>query len=347
MRMLQEPALASQAAGVLAAAAQADLLSQAQIDTTLQRIRQRLAVGQQPDPHTVALLGLDMGPDDTPRILAWLDHPDDALREAAARVWARSDRSPQPLAERAHDVVIQPLAIAAATDRGSRPATLLALLTHQPDHEQTRQSWQQALLAMAQRVPLTAARDAARQLAALGSPPSFRQAFLSRALAADREADSELPAEARVALAEMLLHRAALALQANETQAAEADLTRMEGLKATLSPALQQMHHAARLRLSVLQDDHEAALNQARQLLAVMTSNASTDAGIASAERQAVLSSLILAAERAAGAGRADGARQLVRLSIRLAGDALPQALQDRLDKLRVQLDGETPPTGS
>ena len=127
---LDDPGLADDAAGALAAAAdpKAHLLDAATMARALAVIRHKLAGAKAPNPKMVALLGF-IGQEEDWRLLQdWLASPDDAVREAAARAWARLAHTLMPLAQRAGDKVVLPILLDAATDKSDEEKVFTILV---------------------------------------------------------------------------------------------------------------------------------------------------------------------------------------------------------------------------
>src|SRR5699024_1342539 len=108
---------------------------------------------------------------DWQRIADWLDSPDAALKRAAATAWAASGRSLQVLADRAVDPIIEPIVIAAALRTGDDPWTLRSLVQHRPEQPQAAEAWEEALVAMSERVAPSVVYEAALIVEPRGSAP--------------------------------------------------------------------------------------------------------------------------------------------------------------------------------
>ncbi|MEM8783412.1 MAG: hypothetical protein AAGE65_11230 [Planctomycetota bacterium] len=220
---LQDSALQSQAAAALASAARAGQLTGGQKRAVLRDVRGLLeARGGNPTAALVTLTG-QVGQDrEFEQIVGWLDHPEPAIRRAAAQAWADSQFPLVFLAERADDPVIQPIAITAARQRGQNPQTLRTLALFPPaPGTAARDAWVEALIAMAGRVAGDQALAAARALPA-DSLYGPREAVLTAAL--DAAPLDEQPSAAYLA---MLLDRAEIRLATQRPKLAVLDF---EGL---------------------------------------------------------------------------------------------------------------------
>ncbi len=260
--LLADQAMQPQAAAALAEAARAGLLSDNRAARIAKDLRNILDQnGPSPAPQLITLLGRvgnDRDFDD--RIALGLDHPDTTIRRAAAQAWADSTRSLLPLAERADDPVIQPIVITAAEQRGKDPQALRTLALFPPAAGPTRDAWERAIVAMAQRVDQAQALEAA---AALRNPglAELREAVLTAAL--DNQASDAQPSGAYLAL---LLERGELRLATDRPRVAVLDF---EGLvphaDRLTAPQLDRLHRGL-IRAALLTNQHEKAFGVARKL---------------------------------------------------------------------------------
>lgn len=184
--LLDHPALRGEAAGMLAAATEAGLVNEAQ--------RERIAAGVRsgldrtvPLPDVVWLLGRVGSESDWQRIATWLDSADGAVKQAAARAWAQSDRPLTPLATRADDPQIGPVFVLAAARRGHTTETLKALVAHRPTSATATENWQRALVSVAERAPVEAVIAAADELETAGVAPAVREAMLTASVQRSEE----------------------------------------------------------------------------------------------------------------------------------------------------------------
>jgi len=182
LELLADPELGGLAAGVIAASTDAGLLSPDQMSQAVVRVRQELRDDQPPDPRFIQVLGRFGTEEDWDRIASWIASQDQAVKQAAAKVWAESDRSLVSLAQLSGDLVIQPIVIDAARRRGIEAQTLKALIAHKPDQEQAVEAWERALVAMAGRVASRVVLETDRQLIDQGESLELREQMLSTAI---------------------------------------------------------------------------------------------------------------------------------------------------------------------
>lgn len=186
--LLADPLLQSDAAAALASASDAGLLNARTAQQALRSVRELLAPARPagaplaPEPKLIELLSRLGDDSDFLRIERWLDHPDDPVRDAAARSWSRSTRSLLPLIRRSADPVIRSVALASAARRGDDPAELQALIEHRPGDPTDRAAWRSAMVALAERVPPSAVLEADRRLWANLDAADIREAVLSAAV---------------------------------------------------------------------------------------------------------------------------------------------------------------------
>ncbi|MFW6059215.1 MAG: hypothetical protein ACODAQ_03485 [Phycisphaeraceae bacterium] len=185
--MLDHPSLRGEAAGMLAAAAEAGLIDGEQRERIAARVRAGLD-GEAPLAEVVRLLGRVGGEADWQRIAAWLDSEDGAVKQAAARAWAQSNRPLEPLAARAGDAQIGPVFVLAAARRGHTAETLHALAAHRPESASQMENWQRALVSVAERAPSKAVLAAVTDLERAEVPPTVREAMLTAAVQRSEEA---------------------------------------------------------------------------------------------------------------------------------------------------------------
>jgi len=232
LNMLARPELRAEAAGALASMHEADLLSRRQSEKARKELRRVMGEQATPAPAEIILLAAVGDEDDWNRVARWVDHPDPAIKEAAAKAWAQSQRSLKLLAERAGDPIIQPIVIAAAIERGDDPWTLTALAPHRPEQAFAVEQWERALVALAGRVEPEAVMKAADALAQGGASAALIESLYTASI--DRDADAEQKPAAWPAL---VLRRAQLRLEEGEAALAAADFERLAGENARLTAA--------------------------------------------------------------------------------------------------------------
>ncbi len=336
---LRDSALQSQAAAALASAARAGLLQENQKRSVLRDLRSLLEQnGQNPPPSVVTLTGQVGQEAEFERIANWLDHPEPAVRRAAAQAWADSRLSLVILAERADDPIIQPIAITAARQRGINPQTLRTLAIFPPAAgTAAREAWVEALIAMAARVEPDQALAAARALPVetLAGP---REAVLTAAL--DAAPLGQQPTAAYLA---MLLDRAELRLLTDRPKLAALDF---EGLV----PRRPQLTVEQRERLdrglvtALLQTDQLVkAFGVARRLYEGPNGQL-----IQPAPDDPVIDLFVSAAESHVEAGRNTQARRLLEELRMLLGPSMKPDLAVRIGNVeeRAQPAATTGPRG-
>jgi hypothetical protein len=333
LAMLGNAELRPEAAGALAAAVDQGLLTGQQMRAAAAAVRRPYAGHDLPEPAVVTLLGRVGEASDWNHIEAWLDAPDPAVKQAAAQVWARSDRPLLPLAQRAGDPVIRDIVIDAAAQRGNDPATLDQLLDHQPNLPQPGEAWRRALIAMAGRVPARAALAAAHRLAALNETPAFREQFLSAAVAAAHP-DNDL--------VDLLLVRAAARLAADPTLAL-ADYQRIAAMGLPLSGDQKDRFDRGLLQARLATGDLAGAFELARNILGNTAPRADTS------DTDAMVTWFLDSAQRAAAAGRPEQARSVLAQVRILFGPAISDRLRRSLADVEARLPTQpaTPPTAT
>lgn len=336
--MLEDPQLRSAAAGMLAAAYRAKLGDGAFWAALGGRVRSMLAGVDTPRPQMVTLLGLVIEQDDAEawsRIGGWLAAEDDRVREAAVRAWASSGRSLVELARRSDDTVIRPIALRAVAERGEDRQTLEAIASRRPDDAEDIRLWEQALVAMAGRVPAPTVLETQAALARdNGETRSVRKNMLAAAL--EREDTPDPPTREHLAL---LLARAELREQDD-------------------APALVVLDYEAALEHRDILSDEQA--DAARRDLtrayladrrigdALATAQAllrpEDDQLIDNAADDPLVDSLIAAVRDNLEQGRSDDASQLLAGIRQLLDGGISAELDDRLLKLQKQINGDPDP---
>ncbi len=188
LEMLLDSQACRDAAGALAAAIEKDLLNADQLARAGAGIRTQLQGDRVPGPQMVRLLAQVANEQDWQKISCWLDAEDKKLKEAAAEVWAASDRSLVALAQRADDEYIRPIVIAAARQRGKKLQTFLVLLNHKPADQQMVAAWRRALLEMAGRLPIATVVEADHQLSKHATDDELRTQLLAAAISRQKVA---------------------------------------------------------------------------------------------------------------------------------------------------------------
>ncbi|MCC7406728.1 MAG: HEAT repeat domain-containing protein [Phycisphaeraceae bacterium] len=246
MDLLSDATLGPDAARALSAAADAGLLSPDELTTAADGAREQVNRTDRPEPAYIQLLGRTGTEEDWARIEKLLDHPDDNVREAAARTWALYGRPLEPLAARAGDAIIQPIFYSEAGRRGNNAEIFLTLVDHPPSKSSLADAWVDALTRVAARVMPDLVLTANHRLEVAGQPPELREKLLTASIAAylgDGRTTAVLPPDAAIAthgsslgfdLANLLLTRAKLRLAAGNFDAARGDYLRITGLGQTL-----------------------------------------------------------------------------------------------------------------
>ena len=333
LAMLDDPVLAGEAAGALAAAIDRNLLSQEQLAEVLRRVRLRLAGSELPAPQFVPLLARVGNTQDWKRIADWLDAPDEKIKEAAALAWAQSDRSLWELVKRSgdEDMHIQQIVIAAAHRRGRDPTTMLALIDHKPADAQIVVEWRRALVSMASRVPIHAIETADQRLVVQKEASDLRENMLSAAI--NPRVDTKISLAEQNLLAKLLLRRAEIRLTSGQPQAALADMERLEKLPdAQICDVGQRELWFIRLRALLDQMNVEQAGQQAAEILD------HTETKDADRNRMIIARHYLNTAERHVTAGQFVRAIKLIDGLRSLLGDKIPQPLIECFDELERQV---------
>ncbi|MCC7205333.1 MAG: hypothetical protein IT441_09660 [Phycisphaeraceae bacterium] len=254
MELLNDATLGPDAARALSAAADAGLLSPPELTAAADGARQQVKQTDRPEPAYIQLLGRTGADEDWKRIEALLDHPDDTVREAAARTWALYGRPLEPLAARAADPIIQPIFYSEAGRRGNSAEIFLTLVDHPPAKNALADAWTDALTRVAARVTPDLVLTAHHRLEVAGQPADLREKLLTASISAylgDGRTTSALPPDAPTApqgpglgldLANLLLTRAKLRQAAGNFDPARSDYQRIAALGQTLpEDALEQI----------------------------------------------------------------------------------------------------------
>ena len=334
LHLLDNPQFCGEAAGLLASTAEKKMLEVPQVNDALKKVRALLTDDRLPKPQFVTLLGAIGNDTDWKRIEVWLDSPDTRIREAAAEIWARSDRLLQPLVVRAGDSIIQPIVIEAAIRRGNQRQTLMVLIDHKPQQQQPAEAWQEALIQMVRRIAAHSphsAVDAQQKLVELNESLSTQDMLLTAAIDVIAP-HNDLPGIAahRSILVELLLRRATIRSGEANPQAAIEDYKHV----AMLTPLDDEHQHryirglmAARLDGNYI----EGAIELAEQIL-------KADQSLPASANIGRIGSMFLdAAEKALDAGQADQTDQILRGLSPLLGDKTPSDLIKRRNDLEAR----------
>ncbi len=300
--LLLDPALRSEAAGVLAASGERGMFDEAQKSRVLRRVRQFVEeVPSDPPPQVVTLLGRVGGESDYERIARWVDHPDPSVKQAAAKAWADSQRTLIILAERADDPIIQPIVITAAQQRGRNPQTMAALAQHPPDSGQAREAWDRALVAMAGRVAEERVLEVERGLANKPGTDALRESMMTAAL----EARPGVPLS--VSGRWLLLDRAELRLASGRARVASIDFEMLLEEPLVLSDEQRERAYRGLIRAALETDQLAKAFGVARSLLEGPDGNL-----VQPATDDPIIGLFLDTAQAQANAGRRAQARKLL-----------------------------------
>ena len=325
--LLADSTVRSEAAGALLAGFENEppLLGTDQKQRVADFLRGQLALDATPEPRFVELLGRVGNDDDFKQIRSWLDHEVDAVKEAAAKTWAASNRTLAPLAQRAGDPIIQAIVIPAATQRGESGDTLLALVEHRPKTEQIAVAWGRALVAMAPRVDPDAVVAADRRLMTTTDLSDLRLQMLSaaisplllRAAATTGEVATINVTERQfftLSLIDLLHARAEVRIKAGDGKAAMADLDRVTQLKIDLATSQQHRHDLIAIHARILSNELDEAFVKVGKYL-----TGEPPAQSEQAMRDMVIDLVLQCADQCATAKQSERAGQIVaRLRARL-----------------------------
>ena len=354
MGLLADPALRNEAAGVLVRAVEEDVFGQSQRADLKLRLRRQINTNTPPVPKVIELLGYVGDQDDWQRIEQWIDSDQGKVKEAAAIAWARSARPLTVLAHRADDLLIQPIVIAAATRRGQRADTLMALLAHRPEQDQARQAWQRALVAMAGRVPPD---DVLKAQAALGDEAQaddLRTQLLSEAIGkalpgsgngnggnGDDPAPPLPPQAEPTVIVDLLLERAQIRLAGGEPRMAMADLSVIVARNWTVEPAQRRRHDALSMKARLSAGDTPGAADVAAK--ALERERKLGDDAFSNAVNE-VAAVFLDAASRHVTANQAKRAADVLAKLAELVGESLPDPLKQKVRQLDAQIQEPASP---
>jgi hypothetical protein len=332
LNMLARPELRAEAAGALAAMYEADLLSRRQAEKARKELRRVMRDQTTPAPAEIILLAAVGDEDDWNRVARWVEHPDSAIKEAAARAWAQSDHSLKLLAERAGDPIIQPIVIAAAIERGNDPWTLTALVPHRPDQAFAVEQWERALVALAGRVEPEAVMKAADALTQRSASPALIESLYTASI--DRYADAE---QKPATWPELVLRRAQLRLTEGEPALAAADFERLAGENARLTAAQRDARDRGLIRAYLEINADDKAINAIMALLG--DGNGGLRAG---ATDDPIMGQVIDAAEAHAKAGRDKQAIALLDRLRDMLGPKISPSIATRAAVLRAGIERDS-----
>lgn len=336
-KMLRNPLLQAQAAGMLAASHRAGQGDADYWEEVRDRVRGLLEDVAAPRPQMVTLLGLVIEDNDDrswERIAGWVAAEDDSVRAAAARVWAGSNRPLDNLAERSGDPVIRPIALRAITERGQQVKTLRAIAERRPTEADDIRLWEQAMVAMAARTEPASLMDVINTLAdKSGETRQVRQRMLTAAI--DQTADEDPPSAERLTL---LLARARVRVLADAPALVVLDY------EAALQHADQlndaQRYNAQKgLALAYFAD---ARVDDAVKLIGELLKPDGTL--VNDANKTPLLVELLDVAKAAIEQGRAADAGKLIAGLRTIFGPALSEANDERLSILEAQIKDATAP---
>ena len=330
--LLDHHELRGEAAGALAAAFDAGLLTKKQGQSAAKRIRRFLEDNPTPAPQVATLLGKVGDDEDWSRIAAWIDSPDGALKRAAAAAWADSSRSLQILADRVSDPVIEPIIIAAARRSGADPWTLRALAQHRPSGSPSAQAWESALVAMSGRVEPSVVLETVQRLETRGGSTALLDQMLSASIGGQADAT---PSQAMVPLR---LKRAELRLTADEAGNALVDYQRVLEIERTAEPAFR-LSLQARQRLQRGTIRAHLQLGQPDEAFAVARELLEVDGeGGPGRTEDPIISEFVEAARRYAQGNQGDRARQVL-IDLRgLLGSSMRPEIAQRIALLEIEI---------
>lgn len=340
MQLLEEPTLIGEAAGALAASADAGLLDRKQAGNIVKRLRKLLETRPTPPAQVATLLGKVGDEEDWARIAQWIDSPDPSLKRAAAAAWAESSRSLQILADRMSDPIIEPIVIAAAIRQGDDPWTLRALAQHRPTQPQSAEAWEQALVAMARRVQPPVALETVQRLEVQGQSMGLLDRMLSAALSGGdgTAADAEAPGD----LAPLRLKRAEIRLAAGNPAAALEDYNvvyrnqQNAAPPRRLSPEARARMNRGRVQAYLQVGQPDEAFSVARELIpADQGAHVSTD--------DPIVDQFVEAARHYAQAGQGRQARQVIERLRGLLGPMVKPEVAQRIALVEAEINSRAP----
>lgn len=361
MQLLSSEALTDEAAAALVKAWDENLLDLAHRQALATRFAE-MRVGEEapPVPQVIELLGRIGAPEYWPRIEAWMDSSNAAVKRAAALAWAKSDQSLTPLNMRAKDVDILPIAIDASARRAATVQELLPLALARPEQPQLLRTWEQALVAVSERAGPNAVLKVNDELASGGNNLELRDQMLSAVIRRFPEIPAEgIPAanvntaldgapwpDTRWALlADLLLRRAELRLKRGDASAAAADLDRIQQNKLIARADQERRLSLALFANAVATGRYDDAYNRALPYFK-LTAPAEPDV----ATQRLIVDTFIAAAQRSIVTQQATAARAVMDILILLApntsadlSDHIMKAVQTMTGTLRNATTPEAP----
>lgn len=317
LRLLDQARISAAAAAVLTGADDAGVLDEAMRQQVARTAGQLIEAGKA-EPAVVVLLGRAASSEDHRALIRrLLREGEPAMRRAAAEGYVRGRFDLGELLAYLKDPVLADRAIEAAARHGKTLAVVNQLLAHPPAKAEAQPAWRAAVLAAAGRL----------------DGPDLGRAVL--ALKADEPAHGPL----RVGLLELAMKlepgakgRAAMLLDLLEARLDSGQLEAAATVARALADAQlddAQSHRLAERRLSLLiaQGDYDAALEQARRLIADHGDDADQVAG-----------PLLDAAETELAQKKTEQAAALLAGLRQLTGENLGESQRSRLDGLQQQL---------
>lgn len=331
LALLEDTSLRPEAAGVLAAAADARLLATQEVADARKLARRGLPANRLPAPQVVTLLGKVGDEEDFARIAQWIDSDGTSVKQAAALAWADSTRSLKMLADRAADPIIRPIVIAAAERRGNDAPTLTALALNRPPQSESAESWRRAIVAMAGRGPVggEAVLSVVEQLQASGEPPATLERLLTAAIQASADS-SKPPTDVQL---QLLLKRAEVRVIAGTPAPALADFGQLAESVGRLRPADVERYRRGRIRALLDSGDVTEALAEAERLL-----SPSAAGGTASPSDDRVIDQFIDAARRLHEQRKPDAGRDVLVGLRRLLGPSIKPEIAQRITLLEAEM---------
>jgi hypothetical protein len=337
MELLDERTLLGEAAGALAAMADAGFLERRQRQNLTRRVRRILDSQPNPPAPVATLLGKVGEDDDWARIAQWIDASDPSLKRAAAAAWAESGRSLQILADRVSDPVIEPIVIAAATRGGDDPWTLRALAQHRPMQPQAAEAWEAAMVAMAGRVQPPVVLEVVNRQEMLGRATGLLDRMLTAALNRPRpEVQAGQPPPPDL-MSPLRLKRAELRLAAGNAAAAIDDYDAV--IKAQIDvPANQRLGPEARDRMNRGRIQAYLQTGQPDQAFHVAQDLLGVAQGSFASTNDPVIDQFVEAARHYGEIGERIKARQVLAQVRTLLGPALKPEVAQRIALLEAEI---------
>jgi hypothetical protein len=330
MELLDDPRLRDEAAGVLAGAAQKNLLSESHRAQLRARLQSQASDQRPPMPKVIELLGYVGDEQDWQRIRRWIDDESDEVKVAAATAWARSDRPLDVLARRSQDLTIQSIVIPAAAQRGRAPATMFALIERKPQSLQAVENWERALVAMASRLEPSDVLAADDMLERAEQPLALRNRVLSAAIGVALPAEGPIAVEPAMAV-NLLLRRADVQLASGEPRAALADLGLITQQQWPMSQAQDSRHDALTMAAKLETGDLPGAFEVAA---VVLEQARESGAAAYNASARTIAELFIVAAQRDLDANQPGQARTILTQLRETVAPALSPRMRQRIDDI-------------